>query len=277
MKGRSHRARIRWESTLDGMQPPDRRSSEPLLDRWLIGRGAHADLQILDRTVSVEHALLTFTEDKVSVTNVSRRGMLRVNGAALPFGASIEHALPFRLQVGCHIWAVESLESTVPVSRTLPVDDAADRSPTMVMEDHQGKLIAWVGGARLDVRAAALRLLWCLAANAGRVVSHDQLALACARPDADGGNDGAGGDTHQAVKALRFALDALDMEHGLRGAFASIALPTVSGRPESAHALARAEGSLGWMLVRTAAGKGYALALPKSHVHIVRRSLRGVR
>lgn len=270
---RTNRARLRWDSAIGGALRPEVTLWEPPQDNVLIGRGTHASLHLPDRSVSVEHVRLSFDLDRVGVHNLSRRGSTRVEGRLLSPGEVVQTTLPVRLQIGRYGWVIEALESTLPVSVTMPIGSLERAPGALVLQDVGGRLAATLSGHPLEVRAACLRFLWVLPSNTGEVVSHDELAEACGRPPRAGEEGNGGGDTHQAARGVRAALETLDDTHGLLPIYLAMVSPAASGGAV-VHDL---QQSLGKLLVQTVPGKGYRLNLPRDHVHLVRRRHRGQR
>lgn len=256
---------LRFVSAVGDPLPPPTLVWSPPVDGALIGRGAHAHLRLDDRSVSVEHVRLREEAGRLVLENLSRRGTTRLDGARLAPGEQASTELPGFLQVGRYCWAVETMATTLPVSRTAPGLRASEPALLVLRRGHTGPR-ATFGGAPLVVRAAALRFLWLLASEAGQAIDHDRLALACGRPEPDGSPSQSGGDTHQAARALRAALDALPNATDLRTMCAPLAAiartrhPHPPGRPPGAGA------SLGHLLVETIPRYGYRLALPLEHV-----------
>lgn len=268
------RVYLQWVGATDGAEAPIERVSEPTSAQWLVGRGPRANLRIDDQSVAVSHVLLEISGLDVRIQSLSPKGSTWVDGKRLEYGQSLHRRAPFRLQAGRHAWHVLSQLSTVPVHEVwVPQSEEQVLEPRLVLWVDPPKVLAWLCGHPLHGRAASLRLLLELAGKPGEILSHESLSMVCARPSSMS-EPGSGGDTHQAVRALRACLDALEDAPSIHACLRGHVSPPLSSMDEADKSRRRAETSLGWLLIRTCPGKGYQLALPRDMVQRRRGSLR---
>lgn len=243
----------------------------------LIGRNPSVDLVLADVSVSGHHAEIEATDTGFVVRNLSRRGTTFVEGERLA-PSTEKHILNtvFWLQVGRALLKVTGHETTIPVSRMLPLPtpNMAPRpqpvsppstEPPMLSLRRGPALRVLLEGTRVTIFPSAARALIRLCETPGCVVEQDDLLK---NIDADYRHKSGGNNLNQVITYIRqMFLSALK-----EGALTSPRLVEQIRRCEDFEEQSPLEDmndkALTRVLITNIRGVGYQLMLPDDMISI---------